>query len=259
MSTNPYAAPTAEVADVPVQGDEANFIEEGQRVSAGRGLNWIAEAWRVFREQPLMWLLQFGAAFVLAVVLSLIPIIGQIAVSLFMPILLAGIVYGAYQLDQGEPLTFGKLFAGFSLRFVPLLLLGVVSLVGTFAALLVGFSLGVGGVSLGALTGAGADMGAGLFAIILGGLIAMALMVPLYMALWFASSLVIINDYAVLQAIKTSFTACLKNILPFLVYGVLIFVVLFVASIPFGLGLIIAIPLAGLAVYTSYRDVFYQE
>lgn len=257
MSTNPYAAPTAEVADVLVQGDESNFIAEGQRVAAGRGLSWIAEAWTLFREQPLMWLLQFGAAFLLAVVVSLIPIVGQIALSLFMPVLIAGIVYGAHQLNQGEPLTFGKLFAGFSLRFVPLLLLGVISLVGTFGALLVGF--GLGGAGFGVLTGAGADVGAGFFAVLMGTLIALALMVPLYMALWFASSLVIINDYAVTQAIKTSFAACLKNIVPFLVYGVLMFILLFVASIPFGLGLIIAIPLAGLATYTSYRDVFYQE
>lgn len=256
MSTNPYAAPTAEVADAPLQGNESNFIEEGQAVSAGQGLSWITGAWSLFKEQPLVWLLQFGAAAVMFIVLALIPFIGQLALSLLMPVVVAGIMYGAHQLAQGEPLNFGMIFAGFSQRFGSLLLLGLCSLVGSFAALLIAF--GIGGVGFGVLAGS-SDMGAGLIGMLLGVLIALALMVPLYMALWFAPTLIILNDYAVADAIKTSFLACLKNILPFLVYGVLVFIMLGVASIPFGLGLILAVPLAALAAYTSYRDVFYQE
>jgi uncharacterized membrane protein len=42
----------------------------------------------------------------------------------------------------------------------------------------------------------------------------------------------------------------------FLIYGVLSLLLLIVASIPFGLGLVLWIPVMVLTMYTSYRDVF---
>jgi len=255
MSTNPYAAPNAEVADVAAPGSDSNFIEEGRAVSAGRGLNWLIDAWALFKEQPVVWLLQFGATALLMIIVAFIPIIGQLAISLAMPVILAGIMLGARQVEEGEQLAFGTVFAGFKQHLGSLLLLGVCGMIGSFAAMLIAF--GIAGVGYGVM-GATGDMGGSFMAIMLGALIAMALMIPLYMALWFGPALVMLNDYTVVDAIKTSFFACLKNILPFLVYGVLLFILFAVASIPFGLGFILAIPLAGLAVYTSYRDIFYE-
>jgi uncharacterized membrane protein len=55
---------------------------------------------------------------------------------------------------------------------------------------------------------------------------------------------------------KLSFVACLKNMLPFLLYGLIFTVILVVAIIPFGLGLIVAIPVMMTSLYTSYVDVF---
>jgi uncharacterized membrane protein len=55
---------------------------------------------------------------------------------------------------------------------------------------------------------------------------------------------------------KASLAACLKNVVPFLVYGVLYIVAAIVASIPFGLGWIVLVPVLMLTVYVSYKDVF---
>ena len=41
---------------------------------------------------------------------------------------------------------------------------------------------------------------------------------------------------------KASFVACLKNLLPFLVYGVILFVLCLIAMIPIGLGMLIMVP-----------------
>ena len=53
-----------------------------------------------------------------------------------------------------------------------------------------------------------------------------------------------------------SVRACLRNMQPFLAYGVFSLLLLIVASIPFGLGLVLWVPVMVLTMYTSYRDVF---
>jgi uncharacterized membrane protein len=60
----------------------------------------------------------------------------------------------------------------------------------------------------------------------------------------------------VMQAFKLSFLGCLKNILPFLVFGLIALVLFFVSAIPFLLGWIVVMPVLTIAVYTAYRDIF---
>jgi len=58
------------------------------------------------------------------------------------------------------------------------------------------------------------------------------------------------------DALKASITASLKNIMPFLVYGLIYIVAAIVASIPFGLGWVVLVPVLLLTAYVSYKDVF---
>jgi uncharacterized membrane protein len=55
---------------------------------------------------------------------------------------------------------------------------------------------------------------------------------------------------------KASFRACLRNIPPFLVYGVVGVLLAIAASIPLGLGWFVLAPMAAASVYASYVDVF---
>jgi uncharacterized membrane protein len=87
-------------------------------------------------------------------------------------------------------------------------------------------------------------------------LVVLALAVPLYMALWFAPSLIVFNNLKPVDAMKTSFFACLKNFMPFLLYGVIMLVLCFIAAIPFALGFLVLGPVAIASIYASYRDVF---
>jgi uncharacterized membrane protein len=95
--------------------------------------------------------------------------------------------------------------------------------------------------------------------VLLGILAAAALSIPLVMAYWFAPALVALNGYAPFEAMKTSFSACLKNVLPFLVYGLVGLVLAVVATIPLGLGWFVLAPLGMASMYASYRDIFYDE
>jgi uncharacterized membrane protein len=76
------------------------------------------------------------------------------------------------------------------------------------------------------------------------------------MAYWYAPILVGLNNLSAIQAMKLSFVACLKNMLPFLLYGLIFMLLLVAAIIPFGLGLLIAVPVMMTSLYASYVDVF---
>ena len=55
---------------------------------------------------------------------------------------------------------------------------------------------------------------------------------------------------------KASFAACLRNVPPFLVYGLLGVAFAVVASIPLGLGWLVLLPVYAATTYTSYKDIF---
>jgi uncharacterized membrane protein len=95
--------------------------------------------------------------------------------------------------------------------------------------------------------------------VLLAVLIVFALLLPLGMATWFAPLLVMFHGMAPLEAMKSSFVACLKNLLPFLVYGVVLFFAAIVASIPLGLGWLVLGPVIAASVYTGYRDIYFTE
>jgi len=90
-------------------------------------------------------------------------------------------------------------------------------------------------------------------------LIAMLFIVPILMAYWYAPILVGLNNLTATEAMKLSFLACLKNMLPFLLYGLIFMLLLVAAIIPFGLGLLIAVPVMMTSLYASYVDVFQIE
>jgi len=76
------------------------------------------------------------------------------------------------------------------------------------------------------------------------------------MAVWFAAPLVVFHDLGAVEAMKASFTGCLRNIVPFLVYGIAGLVLSVVATIPLGLGWLVLGPVVAASVYTSYRDIY---
>jgi uncharacterized membrane protein len=256
---NPYAPPSAPVADPLHETDSEPFVEGGRSVAAGRGWSWFAGAWALFKESPLIWIVNFVLFMVIVILVQLVPFLGGLAGTLLGPVLGAGIVIGAHAVHQGEALRIGHLFAGFRERTATLLLVGLLYLVGALAiglVIVLGMMPLAGVTVLGSAAGAAQPPGAGLLLVVLIGL---ALAIPLLMAYWFAPALVALNGLGAVDAMKTSFLGCLKNILPFLVYGLIGFVLAILAVLPLGLGLLILGPVGMASIYTSYRDVFYED
>jgi uncharacterized membrane protein len=260
MATDPYTAPRSRVADVPVAGAEASFNVDGNAVPAGHGWTWLTEGWELFKRQPGTWILLLIVFVVISVLIALIPLVGGIANNALWPVFAGGIVLGCRDLAQGGELAVGHLFAGFRDHFGKLVVIGILELAAMIVVVFVAFAITGAGIGFSALLGTervGADVN--VTAVLLAVLVALALVVPVLMAVWFAPALVVLNDVGVGDAIGASFRACLKNIVPFLVYGAIGLGLAIVASIPVGLGWFLLGPTIAGSVYASYRDIFYTD
>ena len=258
MATDPYAAPKAHVADAPAAPLAGNFIAEGRAMPAGNGWSWITAAWGIFRQQPGIWILVLIIFLVLAFALAFIPLLGNIAMTLLLPVFVGGLMIGCRAIEQGEALEVGHLFAGFREHAGKLVLVGLFSLIALIVVVLI-IGLLVGGSMFAFGTAGRSDPGLAATGVLLAVLLGFALGLPIYMAIWFAPALVVFHDFEVVAALKASFFACLKNILTFLVYGVVMFVLAIVASIPILLGWLVLGPVIFASVYTAYRDVFFAR
>ncbi|HZX29724.1 MAG TPA: BPSS1780 family membrane protein [Rhodocyclaceae bacterium] len=248
--SNPFKAPEARVEDVIANSGE--FIPDGQQVPAGNGIGWIGKGWDMFREAPGTWIGLSLTFLLITIVIGMIPLV-NFFFNLILPVFIGGLMMGCKAQEEGEELRVGHLFAAFSSHAGKLILVGLVYLVGIIALIIVMAVVG-GGIGFGA-----AMMGSGkppILAMLLIGLLAFALMVPLAMAVWYAPALVVFHEVPPVQAMKSSFFACLKNFLPFLVYGLVTMVLAILACLPIFLGWLVLFPVLQASIYASYKDMF---
>lgn len=315
MENNPYAAPRAHVDDV-TASEQGDFVPEGIGRPVGRGFAWIVEGFRIFFQSPGTWLLVSFLYMVIFLLIQYGPmllfgagagsmtgvvagaLVSSIVVMLLFPVLMSGVMQGSHALANGESLSVAHLFRGFSTNPGRLMLAGLIYLVGFIVIFLI-VSMFAGGIMpmlmggmAGGMTGGieGGSPGMALLPV----LILLALTLPLVMAVLFAPALIGINGETTLGAMANSFKGCLKNILPFLVYGVVFLVLMILLGLVFGLiagGLmslvfrpeammtdpvtmmmvgivsgalvmllfgLVLIPIGMGSIYSSYRDIYYE-
>lgn len=235
----------------------------GRREAAGDGWIWVVEGWKLFARAPLMWVISVLIVLVTALALSIVPFLGSFVFQVLQAVIAGGFVVACRSLELGSEFELEHLFTGFTRRFVPLAVVGAIFLVASLGILLVfavvaGFSV-LGAILAGDPESAVATMMASAAVILLGTLLMLALFVPLLAAYWFAPALVMMHDVKPLDAMKESFFACFRNFMPLLVYGVVMFVLLILAMIPFMLGLLVWVPLAITSTYVAYRRIFTRD
>ena len=253
---NPYRPPASR-ADTAAAAGAGDFNADGRAVDAGRGWEWIAAGFALFKKQPGTWILILIVLLVCSVLLSLVPLVGGLANMLLLQVFMGGVMLGCRALESDESLEVGHLFAGFKQNTSDLVVLGVLALVAWVIALIPALLIVGGGSFMAMMRGDAAGIAALGLTFVLAMLVVLALSIPLYMALWFAPSLIVFHNLKPVDAMKTSFFACLKNIVPFLLYGVILLVLSLVAAIPFGLGFLVLVPVIMASVYTGYRDIFF--
>jgi hypothetical protein len=242
-------------------------------VDATHGWRWIAEGLLIFRRNPRQWLLLVAILFAGSRILLALPFMGFVAI-LVAPNFLAGLAHGAQALTQGKPLRFGYLASGFLKNGAQLVTIGGVSLVGHFLML-----MGMTVIAGDALSDIAKTMAAGAITadtvnamriaaprILQSVIVGLGISLPVMLAVWFAPLLVFFDDMKPGPAMMLSLRACVKNVLPLLVYSITAMVPLFV-MIQIGmaltrqpdLGVWLLAPILVPSLYASYRDLFLQE
>jgi uncharacterized membrane protein len=244
---NPNATPK------PFAGD---YEVEGRTVAAGRGWDWIVEAFALFRKAPGIWILIAIVLCVLFIVIGLIPLLGTFASALLFPIFGGGLMLGCKDLERDGPFEIEHLFAGFRVKTGDLVMVGAFNLIGWVVITVLVVSVIGGGLFMSIMRGAMPGAGISIAPMLIALLLVAGLSVPLCMAAWFAPVLIVLQDMDAGAAMKASLFACLRNWLPFTVYGVVLLLLSLLAVLTAGLGFLVLVPVLIASVYTSYHDIF---
>jgi uncharacterized membrane protein len=243
-----------------------NTIEiEMQKVPASHGLLWLKHGFRLIMRSPLQAVSLALTSILMLFAISRLPVVGTFLLISLMPLLLVGYMQVCRSLEYSEKVSPLSLFAGFQQRSRSLVSLGGFLLIGIILISIVTAALG--GPALNAIlsdyqTHQNPDkLMEALFApdsgIQLSLMSGFTLLFGLMLSMQFAPMLVFFNHQTPLAALKTSFLASLRNILPYSVYTLIFQLLAFMLSaLPWGLGWLILVPIALTSVYVSYRDIF---
>lgn len=257
---NPYSPPVADVADPQPHPVAEGLIPNGRRVPIGNGAKWLGDAFRLYFQSPWKWIGVLLLFFVISIASAFIPL-SSVLWTVLWPVLCGGLMFAVHSQRQTGFFTIGNMFAGFGPRFAPLAIVGAVMLV-MYPILYVTILVFVDADVASAMILGGADLDPSRVMnldFLLAMLIYLLIALPVGAATYLAPPLVMLHDMKPGEAIKMSFIAAIKNILPSLLFGVLIMLVILVSVIPFALGLLISLPVAMITIYTMYRDIFVEQ
>tara|TARA_R110002051_G_scaffold297926_1_gene364506 strand:+ start:377 stop:1216 length:840 start_codon:yes stop_codon:yes gene_type:complete len=239
------------------------LLASPRKCDAAAGMSWIVKAFGLFKDQPLLWFGMSVTFLIIVGIASSIPLLNILIIpTLFM--FLGGFIKGAAAQSQGAELRFDHLFSAFKSHWQPLLILGLLYLVGIIICMIPLF-IAMGSMMFSMMTGGmGSSYGMmndiSLGSIFLGYLLSMLLIIPLYMALWFAPALVVLHNLEPIAAMKKIFEAGKVNVMPILVYGLISVLLLpILTMLTLGLGVLLILPIMLLTYYTSYRDVWTDQ
>jgi uncharacterized membrane protein len=227
-------------------------------VRAARGAGWLGEAFGAFfRKAPMAWIGLTAGWLIITFGLILVPLVGGVVANFLQPVFFASFAIVALRQAAGEPVLMGDLFLGFRRNVRALVNLGAILLIVEIAifALMALLGLPMGG------TGGEKTFTMVEYVEMLKGkewilLLGFALTVVVKGALWFAPPLIALHDMPMTHAMRWSVYAALANFGAMIVYGIVLMLLFFVALIPWGLGLLVVIPVMAISTYVGYREVF---
>jgi hypothetical protein len=261
---NPFAAPEAEVDEPRGTGDDA-LLPEPNRLAARAGIAWIRGGWALMQGSVLIWTAIGFVWWLILFVLSLIPLLGGFVQIFLMPVFIAGPMLACRAKERNEKIRFDHLFAGFSSRVNSLMALGLIYLLIAFLvfaffgisfAVLVGFYNGMHSLSFTPLL---------LFPVTL-----VLFFIPMALVQWLSPQLLALHEEAGLtawEAFKLAVHGIMRNLLPFMVFGLIGFVLpatIFVGivyvlgswALILMLSIFFLMPLGACIFYEAYRDIF---
>ncbi|SMC28036.1 hypothetical protein SAMN02745857_03071 [Andreprevotia lacus DSM 23236] len=255
LHSNPYAATQVSLQQ-PMYDQDSDYVEGGQGVALGEVFGWFGEGFNYFKAAPGKWMLVVIIWGILSVMLGIVPFLGALAGELARPVFLGGLVIGCMAIDHGDSFEVDHLFEGFKRNFGSLVLVGLLLLAGLIAVFMV---IGVGTAIVGVSIFSAKSSLALHPALWLLPFAALLLFIPLGMAYYFAPVLVVTQGLQPFEAMKESFRGCAKNILPFLLFGVVAVVLMVLATLPLFLGWLVFFPLIIGAQYAAYKSIYLRQ
>jgi hypothetical protein len=230
-------------------------------VAALRGWHWIAEGFQIIARYPLQWLLLCAVLWVLSSLLARLPYVGVPATNLLAPLFLAGLMLACRAQEQGRAPQPKDLFAGFLTNGAALTTAGGINMVAQI--LIAGLVVALGAEHINALKAAVSQptnpeivtqLWQRLMPLFLA---AAALALPVVLMMWFVPALLAFNIMPAPRALQLSLIGCLRNVPALFLYSTVVFLLLALALLtPFGVGLLLLLPLLITSAYVSYKDVF---
>lgn len=238
---------------------------EIRKLNMARGWIWVKQGYQLIMRNPLLAIsLALAGALVMLAALY-IPLLGPLVALLLLPVLLAGYMRVCRALEENEEIELQQLFAGFEKHAVRLVSLGGFTILGMLIASMV--MMLIGGEALTKLlegfqptndpqmlVDAMLTAGSGVAFSLMAGF---ALMFVLMLALQYAPMLVFFSGMPPFAALRASLSGSLRNLMPYTVYSLIMQVIaLALGILPFGVGLIVLLPLGLTSLYVSYRNIF---
>lgn len=220
------------------------------------GTLWLRTAFHIFRRNPMSWIFKFLGSFGFILLLGTVPGIGSWTGIFVYPVLGWWVFITSQEHERTFPAA-PKTYPEIRDMIAPLLLLGLVS-----TAVSNGLNVVVTD-----LTGFSADSIPELKPDdpknleIIGDIVKVMLLhtllsLPLTMATYFTPPLIALGNHSIGEAIKLSFMACLRNIIP-LGWNVTLVLGICAASMLLGgLPLLVLAPVFLMMLYTTYLDIF---
>ena len=256
MENTPSTPPSGNQSDNNGLNEE-KFIGPQHRPTS-MGLAWLVQGFELFKRSPGPWMLTVVVVILGAIVLSLIPFVGQLVGMLTTYLWIGGLIIGCHAVSKGERFDIRYLLAGFDPRYLKsLVTLSVLLAVASnlIAYLVIGEDYFTVKFNQGSELPSEIDQ----VAFMKSTLIALVFTLPVVMASWFSPALIVLDNVPVIDALKLSFAGCLKNAFPFLIYGLLLAALYVAGLFTFGLAYLVIVPVTYTSMYASYKDIYWES
>ncbi|KAA1192976.1 hypothetical protein F0L16_07755 [Photorhabdus heterorhabditis] len=236
------------------------FIPGGQSLRSGEGTKWIGQSWKLVKSKWGMWILLTIIYFAVISGLQFIPFLGLLS-GILGPVFIGGIIALCEKQRTTGEFELGLLFSGFQQNFSSLIAVGALSfgimLLGFIATFIISGSI-LTNILLASQYG---EPPVNFYQYDLSSLFLAVLVLFVFSLVasalaWFAPALIVIHNLKFGAAVSMSLEAVKKNLLPGFLFFITIAVIFIISIIPFGLGLLISMPILLASYYSSYRSIF---
>ncbi len=235
---------------------------EIKKLNAGCGWLWIRQGIYLFKKSPILLVVLTFIAIIALIGIGSIPVIGDPLAAFLFPVFFSGMLWCCHALEHDEELELAQLFLGFRHRTSQLVTLGGINLVGNLLILGV-MKITGGGKLVELMMSSSPDVEPSVIIQAVSGasvaiVISLLLSVIFLLTTQFAPMLVTFDKHSPVEALKASLRGSWLNLAPLSVYGVMMMLFAFVASLPLMLGWIVLLPIMVTSFYAAYRGIFPQ-